>query len=264
MKYIAALTLGLASACSAVTAQAAVVIDQQSLSTYYPDKFSGWADVINLPGSVLGTDQSVSTLSAVQTVTAGKEGVLDSVLFAVISAFPSAEILKLSIIDGDYISGSRSLVGTIDVPYSSLPASTPAHPAYSFDVSAFQYHVSPGQKFSILLEPETNIVFSGDALFSWGFLDIAFNPDGTVQVLNAYSTGYQGGKLNILLDGNAFPNQFDYDLIFSSFVDIPGSVPEPATWATMIIGFGGVGFSLRSRRRWASAARQNRSRLRPC
>lgn len=32
------------------------------------------------------------------------------------------------------------------------------------------------------------------------------------------------------------------------FSEAPGAVPEPATWAMMILGFGGVGASLRSRR----------------
>jgi hypothetical protein len=33
-----------------------------------------------------------------------------------------------------------------------------------------------------------------------------------------------------------------------------GNVPEPATWALMVIGFGGLGVAMRSRRKLATAA----------
>ena len=38
-----------------------------------------------------------------------------------------------------------------------------------------------------------------------------------------------------------------------SFYLVGGSVPEPTTWALMLLGFGGVGAALRSRRRVAVA-----------
>jgi hypothetical protein len=34
---------------------------------------------------------------------------------------------------------------------------------------------------------------------------------------------------------------------------IPGGIPEPATWALMIVGMGGVGAALRTRRRQSLA-----------
>ena len=39
-----------------------------------------------------------------------------------------------------------------------------------------------------------------------------------------------------------------------SFQILGGAVPEPATWAVMLVGFGGVGAVMRSRRKLASAA----------
>lgn len=247
-KCIAVLGLILAPICGVASAQAAIIIDQQSLSTYYPNKSALWATTVNLPGGVLDTDQPVSSLGAVQTITAGKKGILDSILFAVMTPYPGTENLKLSIIDGDYISGSRATFGTITVPFSSLPASTPAHPAYSFDVSALNYHVSPGEIYSVLLQTETNTAFSGQALFGAGFIDYSFNPDGSIQASTIYSTNYQGGKLSQLIDGTPIPNQPDYDLMFASFVNTSSGVPEPATWALMIVGFGGIGAALRTNR----------------
>jgi hypothetical protein len=35
---------------------------------------------------------------------------------------------------------------------------------------------------------------------------------------------------------------------YSAAVVIPGSVPEPATWAMMLLGFGAIGFAVRRRR----------------
>lgn len=47
----------------------------------------------------------------------------------------------------------------------------------------------------------------------------------------------------------------DAGCAFTTKVSGPGnviaSVPEPSTWAMMLIGFGGLGATLRSRRRWA-------------
>jgi hypothetical protein len=37
-------------------------------------------------------------------------------------------------------------------------------------------------------------------------------------------------------------------------VGIDGGIPEPAAWALMLIGFGGIGASLRAARRKAGAA----------
>ena len=46
-------------------------------------------------------------------------------------------------------------------------------------------------------------------------------------------------------------NLRSWDLSLSS---IPGSVPEPATWAMMLIGFGAIGVSMRRRRSTVKAA----------
>ena len=48
------------------------------------------------------------------------------------------------------------------------------------------------------------------------------------------------------VEGNGSPSVLTFDA--------PGGVPEPATWAMMLAGFGGMGALLRSRRRIAAAA----------
>ena len=56
-------------------------------------------------------------------------------------------------------------------------------------------------------------------------------------------------------------SQFTQNLIITNAYNgmftisgVPGGVPEPAAWALMIVGLGGVGVSLRSRRRGTLAA----------
>ncbi len=67
----------------------------------------------------------------------------------------------------------------------------------------------------------------------------------TLTGLTGLSTGIQstGGHLK----------SFGSNTVAGSF-DATGSVPEPATWGLMIMGFGGVGALLRSRRRQAAFA----------
>lgn len=70
---------------------------------------------------------------------------------------------------------------------------------------------------------------------------------GTGQFLNATGFITTTGSLQFV-DGNGV-----YSGTLSGRLDVPG-VPEPATWALMIGGFGLAGASLRSRRRAPSAA----------
>jgi hypothetical protein len=52
-----------------------------------------------------------------------------------------------------------------------------------------------------------------------------------------------------------FGGQKVYDVLFTSsgnsfeFDNIAASVPEPSTWAMMLVGFGGLGAAMRSSRR---------------
>jgi len=232
-------------------AAAAIMLDQQSLSPYYPDKVAVFSLASVVPGDFVGTDKAVSTLSAVQTITAGQNGVLNSILFAVMGS-PTAGNLKLTIIDGDYMTGSRTSVGSVVVPLSALPSDTPAHPAYSFDVSSLVYKVATGQKYSVLLETEYQTELFNGAWFGAGFADFIDNPDGTFSVGKIYSTGYEGGSLSALIDGTLEVDPYDYDLMFATYVDT-NAVPEPSTWAMMILGFGIVGAGVRARKKPACA-----------
>lgn len=73
------------------------------------------------------------------------------------------------------------------------------------------------------------------------------NPDRTAHAAVSMANGrtYVGFE-----DLNAFRSDCDYnDLVFSFTNTATAAVPEPATWAAMLLGFGLVGAGMRSRRR---------------
>jgi hypothetical protein len=61
-------------------------------------------------------------------------------------------------------------------------------------------------------------------------------------------------------NGNVVPNLFLYDPTSNGFMGLSGQdfsvsgVPEPATWAMMLLSFAGLGFAFRHSRRNVSFA----------
>lgn len=84
---------------------------------------------------------------------------------------------------------------------------------------------------------------------------------GTVNTIgdNVFSTPYMvdlsafTGVTRIEIT-NTDPGGLGYDDFRFSFSDVTGAVPEPATWAMMLIGFGGMGIAFRRKRRLTNEA----------
>ena len=109
----------------------------------------------------------------------------------------------------------------------------------------------------ILTDPRT-------AVFS---VTTATNPDSQVNLLelllngtSIYSSGGTGTSLNLLTNllaaGPDNHYEFRYTVTLATAGNVSGpasfyaaAVPEPATWALMLLGFGGMGMVLRRRRR---------------
>ena len=68
-----------------------------------------------------------------------------------------------------------------------------------------------------------------------------FPPDNGAFTFDSLTTSFEITELS-------GPASLDYSLITYTLFSPNGAVPEPATWAMMIIGFGGVGAMVRRRR----------------
>jgi hypothetical protein len=91
-----------------------------------------------------------------------------------------------------------------------------------------------GQTFSTAIVDNASAGSNG-----WFTESHTFTANNTSEVLSFLSVGTPSGLPPVaLLDG----------------VSLTGGVPEPATWAMMLVGFGGLGALLRQRRRLVSAA----------
>ena len=76
---------------------------------------------------------------------------------------------------------------------------------------------------------------------------LGFNGDQSGALTNAYVTftGLSFDKIVLASSGNSF--EFD-NISYGSNLDNVGPVPEPSTWAMMLLGFAGIGFAYRRRR----------------
>ena len=87
----------------------------------------------------------------------------------------------------------------------------------------------------------------------WNLLNISLNGanwDYSVNGQYLASVGANGSTSlkNAILQGHNTTGGVSYDIKWDN-LSSPGVVPEPGTWALMIIGFGGTGAMLRNRRR---------------
>jgi PEP-CTERM motif len=127
----------------------------------------------------------------------------------------------------------------LDIPLGSLPAFTLADavtPMFGSQEAAIQYN---------------NGAFNGLLYIS----DFTFNG-------NPYELQIQGGSLSIvpIINGNpgtnSLVNGFVQGPLFNvqPFTPVAPGVPEPSTWALMLLGFAGLGFAFRRSRRKVSFA----------
>ena len=104
----------------------------------------------------------------------------------------------------------------------------------------------------IIIQPPTGVG-------PW-FSDKALNSDGANHV---YSTSAAANQISPLVPAGIYvafedlpkaSSDFDYNDVTFVFTNVASGVPEPPTWAMMLLGFVGLGFAFRQSRRKVSLA----------
>jgi hypothetical protein len=111
------------------------------------------------------------------------------------------------------------------------------------------FSIATGGNFAIV-----NEIGTGDFMIGSGCAN-CFTRSGTViggfvngvQQFSGVNFSYVIGNPSILGSVYATAPTFSVRLLSIDGTPVPGPVPEPATWAMMVIGFGAVGAAMRRR-----------------
>jgi hypothetical protein len=231
----------------AAPAGAATVIDQNAVI------MPAGIGTAQITAGVRSFGGQIRDIKYVQTITAGLNGSLDRVEFQGFrSTFNQpADTLRLTLIDGDYAAGARTAVGSQDLNAANLSVFGNVRYGESlatFSTAGLNYSVTAGKVFSILVE-----VLPLNQLGTVSF--ITGNVMGQEQLPNGFfrtiveGANYTRGSLYQLSPSGSIVAPISQDIGFRSFVNVSAAVPEPATWAMLILGFGVVGATLRRRPR---------------
>lgn len=229
-------------------ASAAVVVDQSNIAVAP----SGGSIIYQIFGSPIntnpiGTVQNLIQATGIQFVTAGITGLLSAVdlqmtRFNTQNLNGAFEVVIANNVtfDANGQTQSGNILGTAFGNVSTLSATGGI---VNFDLSALGISFNTGDQFVIGLRNPAP--FSG--VFGWAAGTSTDVPGVPFNVANFTPINYAGGNayrgINPYLGGN--PTYVPHvDLGFRTYVN---SVPEPATWAMMIVGFGLVGGAMRRR-----------------
>lgn len=223
------------TALLAVPVSAAVVLDQDNIMTI------GTGDLIG--ASAIG--QTADRRQA-QLVKAGVTGTLSRVDLQVRRNTVGTGTLVLELVHASSSADLPVLAGTPAASISLLSSATDGF-VTSFDVSAANFQVVAGESFAILLRA---LVPDSQSRFSWVFGTL--DADGNLLTTRDYANGYNN-LYNVYFDENnvTYWGASGVDRGFATYVDV-ASVPEPASWAMMIAGFGLTGAIARRRRMLAA------------
>jgi PEP-CTERM motif len=193
-----------------------------------------------------------SRLSSAETFTVVNTGMLTSAAVDIgYTGTPNANIqLQIRTLSSGLpseLSTGPTVLASASLPYTSI-GSSPGLVTFNFS----SFAVTAGEQLALVLTSATNAgeyEWAGD--FSWPMFNYA---SGTYSGGRGYVEGsstapqhFTWGDLNLCNQTCNNPALVDFS--FETFVNT-SAVPEPATWAMMILGFAGVGFmGYRSKRK---------------
>jgi hypothetical protein len=238
------LAIALAVLPPVLPAQAAVVVDQQSLAAPTPQTPVVVASRVGMVPASSAAGAPLDTRFAVQTITAGVRGTLDRVELQ-IGQNVGQGLFGIGLFDGEWSPTSSAFpLSFAQVPTQFLPSTLEAlNQTRLFTFFVGDYHVAPGQIFSLVFgqfptapgTSATSLIIGSGSRFVPGQTP-TFN-------INQYG----GGGLTTYSNGVALTGGFPNASVgFRTYVDTAG-VPEPATWAMLILGFGMIGGAMRRR-----------------
>lgn len=105
--------------------------------------------------------------------------------------------------------------------------------------------------YSILLDAGTPVDIFGIASGGPDGFNLAFAPGGQAATYPLQNPVIATGSpidVSRYLDVGLLRSGYSALFSASGAITIPGAVPEPATWAMLLVGFGAVGYTMRGRR----------------
>lgn len=144
------------------------------------------------------------------------------------------------------------------------------------DPLAFSFNSisGPASNFSFTLDSSPTVASFNSTMFQSNGVNVIFGGTPKSDNISFYTVGNGGGLADLMGNGQfnlfgaqLFTGSTNFPMFATGSFDLKSSagasagtltisaVPEPATWAMMLIGFGAMGASLRRRPRRASAVR---------
>jgi PEP-CTERM motif len=240
---------------SAAPVNAEVVVDQDALVA--PTAETPTPVVSRIGDAAPG--RPAANIYYAQRITAGRSGILSHIDFQIAQfggAAPGA-FFGAQLIDGDYETGARDEVTFAGLPSVFLPTLTQSLAGTGlFRFNVGDYRVRTGQVYSVVFAAfpfEPNGAVGGIVGTGSPFVPPVPGSPPPPPPTFAYNvpagarlTGYVNGSQTASFVSNG-------NFGFRTFVETAG-VPEPTTWAMMIIGFGLIGGAMRQRRPTLAAA----------
>lgn len=125
-----------------------------------------------------------------------------------------------------------------------------------FQVVLFGFDLAGWPSKDYALPGGVRVTSGANTLFSQSNVLVQGDTIGPRHTAFDFGAGLTGQSLTLRIDLTGLANNSDnigLDNVRFGQVGGPAAVPEPATWALMILGMAGAGAALRQRRRWASA-----------